>query len=288
MKSLLEEGSIGVDMPPLPDDVWQGVGLLLLTDQPAFSGTFSETETTWSIPVNEPTTTAAEPRNGTIRWYDPVTGRWLSKDPIGISGGLNQYVFADNNPVNFRDPLGLCAEGGDNRHIIPYVDLGLQGMLPIIGGGGPWGSVGITGYLDPLADPWYDFLGIGLHWGAGGGIGGELDAGLAVGGMYGESIHSAEGLGGTAGGSGAALHGVSGNVGWSDDFRTWSVDLGYSPGAAAEIHGGRVGYGVVTSGDVVDGVIQTGRDAASAVRETTRPLRSTRGQMWFIWRMTHP
>jgi RHS repeat-associated protein len=35
---------------------------------------------------------------------------WLSKDPIGISGGLNQYVFCRNNPVNRRDPLGLCAE----------------------------------------------------------------------------------------------------------------------------------------------------------------------------------
>ncbi|MBI9019938.1 MAG: RHS repeat-associated core domain-containing protein [Verrucomicrobia bacterium] len=41
------------------------------------------------------------------RWYDPVTGRWLSKDPIGISGGLNQYVFCGNNPVNFVDPMGL-------------------------------------------------------------------------------------------------------------------------------------------------------------------------------------
>mgnify|MGYP001619559222 CR=1 FL=1 len=41
------------------------------------------------------------------RWYDPVTGRWLSNDPIGISGGLNQYVFCGNNPVNARDPLGL-------------------------------------------------------------------------------------------------------------------------------------------------------------------------------------
>jgi RHS repeat-associated protein len=44
------------------------------------------------------------------RWYDPVTGRWLSKDPIGISGGLNQYVFCGNNPVNFRDPWGLLEE----------------------------------------------------------------------------------------------------------------------------------------------------------------------------------
>jgi len=41
------------------------------------------------------------------RWYDPITGRWLSKDPIGIAGGLNQYVFCGDNPVNFRDPWGL-------------------------------------------------------------------------------------------------------------------------------------------------------------------------------------
>ena len=44
------------------------------------------------------------------RFYDPITGRWLSNDPIGISGGLNQYVFCGDNPVNFRDPAGLCTE----------------------------------------------------------------------------------------------------------------------------------------------------------------------------------
>jgi RHS repeat-associated protein len=41
------------------------------------------------------------------RYYDPITGRWLSKDRIGIAGGLNQYVFCRNNPVNRRDPFGL-------------------------------------------------------------------------------------------------------------------------------------------------------------------------------------
>ncbi len=41
------------------------------------------------------------------RWYDPVTGRWLSNDPIGICGGLNQFAAFANNPVNFIDPDGL-------------------------------------------------------------------------------------------------------------------------------------------------------------------------------------
>jgi len=44
--------------------------------------------------------------NFRARWYDAETGRWLSKDPIGINGGLNQYVFCGNNPVMFVDPEG--------------------------------------------------------------------------------------------------------------------------------------------------------------------------------------
>ena len=56
------------------------------------------------------------------RWYDPVTGRFLSNDPIGISGGLNQYVFAGNNPVNFGDPFGLCQE---NQTTGPLLALGI-------------------------------------------------------------------------------------------------------------------------------------------------------------------
>ncbi|MBO6005219.1 MAG: RHS repeat-associated core domain-containing protein, partial [Verrucomicrobia bacterium] len=33
------------------------------------------------------------------RWYEPETGRWLSPDPIGISGGLNLDAFCENDPV---------------------------------------------------------------------------------------------------------------------------------------------------------------------------------------------
>jgi len=46
--------------------------------------------------------------NFRARWYDPSTGRWLSKDPIGISGGLNMYAFCGDDPVNTSDAFGLC------------------------------------------------------------------------------------------------------------------------------------------------------------------------------------
>jgi RHS repeat-associated protein len=42
------------------------------------------------------------------RFYNPSTGRWLSRDPIGHRGGLNLYGFTENNPVNQVDPLGLA------------------------------------------------------------------------------------------------------------------------------------------------------------------------------------
>ena len=42
------------------------------------------------------------------RWYEPQSGRFLSEDPIGLAGGINQYAFAGNDPVGGRDPLGLA------------------------------------------------------------------------------------------------------------------------------------------------------------------------------------
>ena len=45
------------------------------------------------------------------RYYDPVTGRWPSRDPIKEEGGVNLYAFVTNNGVNGTDLLGL--EGYD-------------------------------------------------------------------------------------------------------------------------------------------------------------------------------
>jgi RHS repeat-associated protein len=57
--------------------------------------------------------------NFRARWYDPVTGRWLSKDPIGLEGGLNLYVFCENDPVNWVDPWGLAPP---NKNLFPSGD----------------------------------------------------------------------------------------------------------------------------------------------------------------------
>nr|WP_226894883.1 RHS repeat-associated core domain-containing protein [Luteolibacter marinus] len=40
------------------------------------------------------------------RYYDPVQGRWPSRDPIGERGGLNLYGFVYNNPNSWYDILG--------------------------------------------------------------------------------------------------------------------------------------------------------------------------------------
>ena len=44
------------------------------------------------------------------RMYDPVLGRFLSRDPLlvpGRSTTRNRYAFANNDPVNFSDPSGM-------------------------------------------------------------------------------------------------------------------------------------------------------------------------------------
>jgi len=50
------------------------------------------------------------------RFYDPVTGRWISKDPIGERGGENLYQLAFNEPLNRIDILGLavCCDENSN------------------------------------------------------------------------------------------------------------------------------------------------------------------------------
>jgi len=72
------------------------------------------------------------------RAYDPGTGRWLSRDPLGFVDGPNLYAYVGNDSINFWDPLGLWSIrlGGG---------LGLAGFIEFGWNGGPTlsGDVGI-------------------------------------------------------------------------------------------------------------------------------------------------
>jgi RHS repeat-associated protein len=46
------------------------------------------------------------------RYYDPLTGRWPSRDPIGEKGGVNLYGLLGNNGIDRWDILGLMTPYG--------------------------------------------------------------------------------------------------------------------------------------------------------------------------------
>jgi RHS repeat-associated protein len=97
------------------------------------------------------------------RAYDPVGGRWLSRDPLGESASLtNLYAYVGGNPINKRDEFGLWT-----------INIGISGNvnIPIIGqiGIGGGGYAGIV--YDGTTLAWYYGGGGGIGGGAGGSIG---------------------------------------------------------------------------------------------------------------------
>lgn len=52
------------------------------------------------------------------RYYQPQTGRWLSRDPLGEAGGPNLYAFVGNSPIGHIDPTGLYEE--DVHYYLTY------------------------------------------------------------------------------------------------------------------------------------------------------------------------
>ena len=92
------------------------------------------------------------------RYYDPLTGRFMARDPLGFAAGdVNLYRYVGNNPVSFRDPLGLVQFGPGGGVIGLLQDI-LSSAL---------NSIANASEADCNGDFWWDRLEQGRYYGTG-------------------------------------------------------------------------------------------------------------------------
>jgi RHS repeat-associated protein len=84
------------------------------------------------------------------RDYDPETGRWTAKDPIGFGGGdANLYGYVLSDPVNWNDPTGLFLSeiaGGIDAVTPDVISNGSAGVLDALSFGGASAAFGVEGW----------------------------------------------------------------------------------------------------------------------------------------------
>jgi len=118
-----------------------------------------------------------------FRDYDPLVGRWMARDPILYqSGQANLYVYANNDPVNFRDPSGLICVGwqayaGFGAGLTLCYDKGNFSACAEVGLGIGGGLTADTGPLASVADSTYSEISAGVQCGPlSVGVGFKLDS----------------------------------------------------------------------------------------------------------------
>lgn len=73
--------------------------------------------------------------SSSLAFYNPQTGRWLSRDPVEEEDGGNLYAFVRNRPVDRVDIFGLCGGGANNCPCL------LSALLNQGNGGGARGMI---------------------------------------------------------------------------------------------------------------------------------------------------
>jgi RHS repeat-associated protein len=160
-----------------------------------------------------------DPDTGLVRFgardYAPETGRWTAPDPLGVAGGSpNLYSYVSADPVNRRDPTGLC----------DYFAVGISGGLAL-GSFGGRGEIGLATAGTQL----------GAYYGASGGFGaeGHLTVDIKCGFRFEQKDNAAPKLDDFGGNSDSVELGVGGGGGgleWDDTTGTGVVNIGPAAG----------------------------------------------------------
>jgi len=150
-----------------PDDAWGGNlpdASSTITYNLRYAGQFYDSETGL--------------HNNGYRAYCPACGRYLQPDPVGLIGGMHRYNYANGDPLNNVDPLGLWVWGDPIDQRIVDASAGL----------GDGVSLGVTALIRQAlgTNSAVDFSS-GYYWGAYGAgfavslIGANLGAELKIG-----------------------------------------------------------------------------------------------------------
>ncbi len=164
--------------------VTDGAGnVIKRVDYDSFGNILADTNSAFTIPFGF-AGGLHDPDTGLIRFgyrdYDPDTGRWTSKDPIGFAGGdTDLFGYVRNDPVNLIDPTG---------------EFGISGAVLGIALGASSGLASGIASGDPSAGFWSGAAGAVAGGIAGGAVGFFApNASPVVGGMIGGLVAGATG-----------------------------------------------------------------------------------------------
>jgi RHS repeat-associated protein len=172
------------------------------------------------------------------RFYAPVLGRWMTRDPLLERGGINLYRFVMNNPVNMHDAFGLAPSAAVSA--AGSVPMSSSTTVSVSGGFGVGGTLSVS-----FGEGGFD---VGAGIGVGIGVGASITGGVTAGSSNLGLTASVSGGTGVVGAEASATHSLGGISG--------SAGVGLGVGLGASITFGRSDLFHFGPGDYYDAFLR--------------------------------